>query len=384
MRKGLILIFGLIAVISLSMPVLAKEPRVLITKPNDGATNVTIDLGEISIFFSEPMDTRTWSILQIADCEFPPVLSMEPPWKDEQTFILKLDRLKPGTKYGLQLNSGTKKGFKSANGTPLTPLPLRFESAGQTGGDDTGDGQNEKTEQPEKKTEKKPMADQEKIALHVTGGTLGIFFHELGHGLIDMYQLPVTGREEDVVDEFATMLLLYAREEGAEYVPEAIWGFADLWRIIGKHGSKTPWWDEHTDSMVRFGNVLCLLYGSSPKEFQGLMDKYMEKQDRRQYFCRQEYPEKQAAWMTLLKDHLTVNDGQPKGKMTVVYGETKTEFGRQFEQTLKEEQLFEGLAEGISKGFILPYDVQIVPKDCGQFLRQERQHFVGRHPRQLV
>lgn len=366
MRKLYIFIFGLIAIISLSMPVSAKEPRVLITKPDDGATNVSIDVGEISIFFSEPMDTKTWSILQIVNYEFPPVLSMEPPWKDEQTFILKLGDLKPGTKYGLQLNSGAKKGFKSADGTPLTPIPIRFESAGQTGGGDTGSGQTEKTEQTETETERKPMTDQEKIALHISGGTLGIFFHEFGHGLIDIYQLPVTGREEDVVDEFATMLLLYAREEGAAFMPEAVWGFADLWRIIGKQGNKTPWWDEHTDSMVRFGNVLCLLYGSSPKEFQGLMDKYMEKQERRQYFCRQEYPEKQAAWEKLLKDHLTVNGGQPMGKMTVAYGETKSEFGREFEQTLKEEQVFERLAEGISKGFILPYDIQIVPKDCGE------------------
>ena len=223
MRKWLISICGVVFIISLSLPVSAREPRVLITKPDNGATNVSIDVGEISIFFSVPMDTKTWSILQIENCEFPPVLSMEPPWKDEQTFILKLDRLKPGTKYGFQLNSGSKKGFKSAEGTPLTPMPIRFDSAGRTGGGDTGGGQKEETEQPEKKTEQKPMTAEERIALHISGGTLGIFFHELGHGLIDMLQLPVTGREEDVVDEFATMLLLYAREEGAEYVPEMVW-----------------------------------------------------------------------------------------------------------------------------------------------------------------
>ncbi|MGD9289163.1 MAG: Ig-like domain-containing protein, partial [Desulfobacterales bacterium] len=141
MRKGYILIFGLIAIISLSLPVSAANPRVLITKPDDGATGVPINVGEISIFFSEPMDTKTWSILQIIDHEFPPVMSMEPPWKDEQTFILKLGKLKPGTKYGLQLNSGTKKGFKSAKGTALTPMPIRFETTGQTGGEDTGGGQ---------------------------------------------------------------------------------------------------------------------------------------------------------------------------------------------------------------------------------------------------
>ncbi len=209
------------------------------------------------------------------------------------------------------------------------------------------------------------MTEEERIALHIVGGIMGIFFHELGHGLIDLLKLPVTGREEDVVDEFATMLLLYAREEGAEYIPEAIYGFADLWRLIGQGAEKTPWWDEHTDAMVRFGNVVCLLYGSSPKEFQELANRF-KMPERRQYFCREEYPEKKAAWEKLLKEHLTVYGAQAKGKVTVVYGELKTDFSRKMEEGFRQERVFESLAEGISKGFALPRDITIVPTECGQ------------------
>jgi hypothetical protein len=35
----------------------------------------------------------------------------------------------------------------------------------------------------------------------ITGVTNGILFHELGHGLVDLYDLPVTGKEEDAVDQ---------------------------------------------------------------------------------------------------------------------------------------------------------------------------------------
>ena len=39
------------------------------------------------------------------------------------------------------------------------------------------------------------------------------FLHELGHALVDQYQLPIIVREEDVVDSFATILLLQTGEE---------------------------------------------------------------------------------------------------------------------------------------------------------------------------
>lgn len=37
--------------------------------------------------------------------------------------------------------------------------------------------------------------------------TYFVFFHELGHALVDQYDLPITGREEDAVDELATVVV---------------------------------------------------------------------------------------------------------------------------------------------------------------------------------
>jgi hypothetical protein len=48
-----------------------------------------------------------------------------------------------------------------------------------------------------------------KIQEEITANSLFfILFHELGHGYIDMYQLPITGKEEDVADQIATYLIL--------------------------------------------------------------------------------------------------------------------------------------------------------------------------------
>lgn len=40
-----------------------------------------------------------------------------------------------------------------------------------------------------------------------------MLFHELGHAFISLYDLPITGREEDAVDQFAAILLAMGDEK---------------------------------------------------------------------------------------------------------------------------------------------------------------------------
>ena len=53
-------------------------------------------------------------------------------------------------------------------------------------------------------------ADQSSV---LTGTTLFILLHEIGHAMTDIFDLPITGREEDAVDQFATTILIEADEE---------------------------------------------------------------------------------------------------------------------------------------------------------------------------
>ena len=46
--------------------------------------------------------------------------------------------------------------------------------------------------------------DVQQAGIAVAGATLFVFFHEAGHALIRLDALPVTGREEDAVDQLAT------------------------------------------------------------------------------------------------------------------------------------------------------------------------------------
>jgi hypothetical protein len=72
--------------------------------------------------------------------------------------------------------------------------------------------------------------------------TYFFFFHELGHALIDVLQLPIVGREEDAADEFATLALLAEEKAGAE----AALAVAEYFRLEGTQATKNgevAWWD---------------------------------------------------------------------------------------------------------------------------------------------
>lgn len=102
----------------------ADPPRVTKSKPANGATEVPRDVGVLLVFFDRNMKLNQWTLWTSEEGEFPPLAAPdENPWRDPRTLELKLEALKPGTTYALQLNSAKakKQGFRSAEGDE--PLP---------------------------------------------------------------------------------------------------------------------------------------------------------------------------------------------------------------------------------------------------------------------
>jgi hypothetical protein len=95
----------------------------------------------------------------------------------------------------------------------------------------------------------------------IRGAVFFVFFHEFGHALVHELQLPATGREEDAVDQFATLLLL---EQGPHGEQAALAGAKFFLGLSELPGRKPHYWDEHSLDAQRFFNVSCWLYGASP------------------------------------------------------------------------------------------------------------------------
>ena len=124
------------------------------------------------------------------------------------------------------------------------------------------------------------------------------FLHELGHALVDLYQLPIIVREEDVVDSFATFLLLQTGEDDA--VIAGIEQF-DVDAAEDEEFGDLPFWGEHSLSVQRVYNITCLVYGSDPQAYADFVDDGFLPPERAET-CMDEYEQVVVGWETLLTD----------------------------------------------------------------------------------
>ncbi|MEM1292710.1 MAG: DUF4344 domain-containing metallopeptidase [Cyanobacteria bacterium P01_H01_bin.162] len=123
-----------------------------------------------------------------------------------------------------------------------------------------------------------------------------VMLHELGHGFIDVLDVPVLGREEDAVDQFAAVLL--AQTGGGQVTAEA----AATWFYLSSQQqdyANIPYWAEHSLDIQRFHSIVCMLYGSSPETYGDLMQE-LDIPERRQAMCQQEYADALENWGEIL------------------------------------------------------------------------------------
>lgn len=132
--------------------------------------------------------------------------------------------------------------------------------------------------------------------------------HETGHALIDLLDLPVTGRQEDAVDQFATSLMQHIGEEG-----ESRRQAADNLRMaahwfLTRAGEEVAglsldtYADTHSLGLQRYFNLQCLLYGSDPVRFASIVEEGDLPVSRARY-CPEEARRAQESWVRLLMPH---------------------------------------------------------------------------------
>ena len=143
--------------------------------------------------------------------------------------------------------------------------------------------------------------NQAKVDAMVEDTLIQTLFHELGHCLIDVWELPTTGREEDAVDQLATILMLDGSEEGQNSTINAALEFEIASRDQDK--GDMLFWDEHSFSKTRFYDMICLVYGSNPAQNEGMIgpDGLPEQRAIR---CEEEYKRAERSWLKLLAPYL--------------------------------------------------------------------------------
>lgn len=151
--------------------------------------------------------------------------------------------------------------------------------------------------------------DEEAVS-SATGATLWVLLHETGHALADLLELPLTGREEDAVDQFALYVLLQMKggPDAAVKGSLALLGLSEAAQRQGTAG----FWDEHSFAEQRFANVMCWLYGSDPGAYSNLADALVREagaSQRRLARCADEHDQLVRSWSILLRPHLVRTRG---------------------------------------------------------------------------
>jgi hypothetical protein len=129
----------------------------------------------------------------------------------------------------------------------------------------------------------------------VLGAIQFILLHEVGHALVDQLDIPITGREEDAVDQLATVTLVGLGEKGAV---AALRGVEAL-QPEGNNFDDSDYADEHSLGPVRLYNVACWVYGSNPQRYSNLVTGGFLPQERAAR-CTSEWEQMQKSWERLL------------------------------------------------------------------------------------
>ncbi len=125
-----------------------------------------------------------------------------------------------------------------------------------------------------------------------------VFLHELGHAMIELYKLPITGNEEDAADRASAYICLEEIEGGVQSVLAAAEAFAI--ESKGKIPNGRQMADEHLLQEQRFYNSLCMIYGSNTTKYANLVGgKYLPKE--RAVRCPSEYERTSQSWKELLR-----------------------------------------------------------------------------------
>ncbi|HEX8696252.1 MAG TPA: DUF4344 domain-containing metallopeptidase [Longimicrobium sp.] len=143
------------------------------------------------------------------------------------------------------------------------------------------------------------FADEEDIDQAVDDALVFTTLHEVGHALVHVLELPVTGREEDAVDQLAALVLIDGTEEGEAAAVNGVRGLPD----DGEEVDELVFADEHALSLQRFYNVVCLIYGQNPQFYAGWVGDGTLPQERAER-CPAEYDRAVRAWDALLGPYL--------------------------------------------------------------------------------
>jgi hypothetical protein len=137
----------------------------------------------------------------------------------------------------------------------------------------------------------------------LAGPIADVFFHEFGHVVFYLLQVPVLGREEDAADQFSAYLMLhFGPAEARRLIAGSAYQFKrDLKPEVTV--KLKDFSDTHGSPAARFYNLLCIAFGANPALFGDIVSKgYLPVE--RAIGCEDEYRQLAYAFNSLIGPHI--------------------------------------------------------------------------------
>ncbi|HHY48176.1 MAG TPA: hypothetical protein GYA10_00265 [Alphaproteobacteria bacterium] len=186
-------------------------------------------------------------------------------------------------------------------------------------------------------------------------------YHEFGHLLIDQYEWPILGREENAADTIMTMLLLDERTpEAAEIAADAVRGYL---KASERYGETLPpnqdFYGEHELEVQRGLMMACILVGTDRTTFEPLAHE-VDMGDERIEDCAESSRLHQRSWAAM-KDTVTATQfsaaahgrrASPAPSFAIVYDDPGERYAP-IAALMRERRLLETVAEKLTARFPL-------------------------------
>lgn len=196
--------------------------------------------------------------------------------------------------------------------------------------------------------------DDQEEADFITNEVIATFYHELGHGLINVLNIPVLGKEEDAADMLSVIMMNDIWDE--EAATAILTSDATSYALRAADPNSTPdensFADVHSLDIQRYYSVVCLFYGANPDKRKQLASDLKLPEDKLDS-CPDEYESARKAWDTVLEG---TDPGPDKKGLVMAPGQK----GIPLADILAEE------VSGLNEKIGLPEEITVTVADCGE------------------
>ena len=204
----------------------------------------------------------------------------------------------------------------------------------------------------------------------VVGNIVFVLLHEFGHLIIDDFDIPVLGNNEDAADTLAAISLIRldrARPEKDYAYIRMLLSAADANRILWNTGlerdNPDTYGARHPLSVQRVARITCLVYGSDTDTFEPLSElPYLP--EFRVDWCDNEFEDADKAW-DWIRDTYIAKAEHGNLNHTVKYGNTQDPAQQKIRDQMQQREVLEKAMQIVEDTVLLPDSINLRTRSCG-------------------